>query len=145
MDNFKIDIRGDFDCDFPNGPNTKPLIHALAYLESCGRICATHFEVREQQGEIPVQLIFYWTDPKIQNAQKLPFPIKTVDAMKSFLLQWLQHYLEDHNERKTFGMWCDHDGSDGHGWRIYTESWGHAGGSFYGSFAFHPMYCWYGK
>jgi hypothetical protein len=42
--------------------------------------------------------------------------------------------------------WCDHDGSNGDGWRIYTGEWGHVGEHGYRApFAVRPIVAWYGK
>lgn len=41
---------------------------------------------------------------------------------------------------------CDHDGSNGQGWRLYTGEWGHIqpyGHSY--PFAIRPIVAWYGK
>lgn len=53
---------------------------------------------------------------------------------------WLQ---EQPKERYT--DYIDHDGSDGKGFHIYNEDWGHVAGSHYGILAVQPIWAWYGK
>jgi|KBSSwiStaDraftv2_1062776.scaffolds.fasta_scaffold00022_314 hypothetical protein len=42
--------------------------------------------------------------------------------------------------------WCDHDGSNNRGWRIYTGDWGHIPMHGHSApFAIRPITAWYGK
>ena len=40
---------------------------------------------------------------------------------------------------------ADHDGSNGQGWRVYCEDWGHIGSDHSAFAAIKPVYIWYGK
>lgn len=53
---------------------------------------------------------------------------------------WLQG-----KDDKEYQGWSDHDGSNGKGFRIYNEDWGHVGGSHYAICAVLPIWAWYGK
>lgn len=40
---------------------------------------------------------------------------------------------------------CDHDGSDGKGFHVYCEDWGHVGGDHFAFMAVRPIWAWCGK
>jgi hypothetical protein len=79
-------------------------------------------------------MIFFWTDCTI--SQPMPYPMK-VDAAVQFAWNWLQ--------TADYGPEPDHDGSNGRGWRIFNETWGHVKGEWAGICAIQPAWAMYGK
>lgn len=79
-------------------------------------------------------LILYWTDSK--DAKKLPRPM-TGDQLVNFAWDWLQ--------KQDYGSQPDHDGSNGKGWRIFNESWGHVKRDWAAFCAIQPIWAMYGK
>lgn len=97
-------------------------------------------------------LIFLWNEEtfnlqaegalppsKCEKAYKLPFGMGW-KAAADLAWGWLQERKDD-----DYRDWCDHDGSDGHGFKVYNEDWGHIAGSSYAIFAVLPIWAWYGK
>jgi len=80
-----------------------------------------------------------------------PFP-PTTEELIEILWEWLKS-----DEAKTVTTnvdWeenFDHDGSNGLGWKVYTEEWGHIHSigqdlaDHYSFAAVKPVYLWYGK
>lgn len=90
-----------------------------------------------QADESGVQtLILFWHDEK--GAQKLPFSLNCKQAAK-FIADWLSSPDCD------WGGQPDHDGDNGRGFRIFTESWGHVAGHSYAIVAAQPAWAMYGK
>jgi hypothetical protein len=91
-------------------------------------------------------LILYWmVDPK-QDTDVTKFP---VPMGSDNLMGIVKAFLESEDTWKTaeFVEWdkdLQHDGSNGRGWRVYTEDWGHVGSSR-AFLAITPAYMWYGK
>lgn len=79
-------------------------------------------------------LCFYWTE--CTGALKLPFKM---DAQKAseFASGWLSDI--------EWGREPDHDGSNGKGWRLFNDDWGHVGGSWQAIVAIQPAWAMYGK
>ena len=79
-------------------------------------------------------LILLWS--KERESIQLPFPLgltQTVD----FIVGWLDNL--------NYGGQPDHDGDNGKGWRIFTESWGHVAGYSYTVVGVQPAWAMYGK
>ena len=80
-------------------------------------------------------LIFYeYSAPA--NASKLPVPLGFKQAAD---LAWT--WLEAKDD-KDYREYLDHDGSDGHGFKVYNEAWNKVDG---GLLAVLPVWAWYGK
>lgn len=104
---------------------------------------ATHYFEHSEKG-----LIFLWHEDKFLNpvgslvtkeASKLPYAMDW-KAAADLAWGWLQE--RKHEEYREV---LDHDGSNGKGFRIYNEDWGHVAGSFYAILAVLPVWAWYGK
>lgn len=92
---------------------------------------ATHYLEHPEKG-----LIFLWHPEK--DSIKLPYAMYW-RAAADLAWGWLQERGDE--EYREF---CDHDGSDGHGFRVYNESWNSVVSS-YGILAVLPVWAWYGK
>lgn len=93
---------------------------------------ATHYLEDSDKG-----LVFLWHEEK--GASKLPYAMDW-KASADLAWGWLQE--RRHEEYREV---LDHDGSNGKGFRVYNEDWGHVAGSFYGILAVLPVWAWYGK
>lgn len=88
-------------------------------------------------------LVFFWTKSSIGSELAgakiidLPFPLKG-DAIGNYAWEWLTSAAE-------YGPEPDHDGSNGRGWRVYNEDWGHVAGRWDAFFAVQPVWAMYGK
>ena len=79
-------------------------------------------------------LILYWTDR--DHATKLPRPM-SMKRYIEFAIEWLH--------KQDYGKEPDHDGSNGKGWRVFNESWGHVKSDWGGICAIQPVWAMYGK
>src|ERR1700690_3444552 len=70
---------------------------------------------------------------------RLPFAMDCKAAIE-MVWSWL---LEQPEEK--YQDYMDHDGSNGKGFKIYNEYWGHVGSSHYAICAVLPIWSWYGK
>lgn len=88
-------------------------------------------------------LILYWLTPddlkKVEGASPVPFPMNAAQAA-DFAWNWLA--VQTEVERKGR---CDHDGSNGHGFRVHATKWGHVEGESGSICAVQPIWAWYGK
>jgi hypothetical protein len=84
-----------------------------------------------------VGLVFFaYGYERCQGAAKLPFKLDVAGAA-DFARRWLAE--------AEYGSEPDHDGSNGKGWRVYTEHWGRIG-DWWGSLcAVQPAWAEYGK
>src|SRR6266853_1628044 len=108
MDNFHIDITSE-------GDLTKAMQIAFTHYNR-----AVAYEVDKEKG-----LIFFWSDnPDAMTAGvvKLPFKLDAIGAA-----DFASHRLA----KADYGTEPDHDGDNGHGWRVYNESWGRIEGRTY--------------
>lgn len=117
MDNFRIDVTAEGD---------DRLRAVLALFD--------HDTVVGYQADGRRRLVFYWTDS--EKATALPFPM-TMEQAADFAIGWLEH--------ADYGDEPDHDGSNGKGWRIYNEDWGHVDGDWSAFVAIEPAWAMYGK
>jgi hypothetical protein len=79
-------------------------------------------------------LILLWHDEG--QATPLPAPME-LEATVSFVKNWLAH--------ATYGREPDHDGSNGRGFRVFTEDWGHVYDHHYAVVGIQPAWAMYGK
>ena len=79
-------------------------------------------------------LILLWHEEA--DALPLPYPLE-VDEAVTFISGWLKK-VERVEEP-------DHDGSNGLGWRVFTENWGHVAGHHYAIVGVQPEWAMYGK
>jgi len=84
-----------------------------------------------------LRLIFFWC--KQEGVKDLvPFPFKMdAAACAEFASRWLAE--------ADYGPEPDHDGSNGRGWRLYNESWGHIDEEYSAIIAVAPNWAWFGK
>jgi hypothetical protein len=92
----------------------------------------THYIEHHKSG-----LILLWSEEG--KAIKLPVPLGWKDAAD---LSWT--WLND-QDTKLYHEYLDHDGSNGRGFRVYNEDWGHVGGYSYAVLGVIPVWAWYGK
>jgi hypothetical protein len=116
---------------FDNTPSGK----ATYYFEhpTKGLILLWHEDVfnLQEQGVLP--------EYACEKSSKLPY---AMDWKASADLAW--GWLSERKENE-YQEWCDHDGSDGYGFRVYNEAWGKVAGSDYGILGLIPIWAWYGK
>lgn len=127
MDNFKIDVTSE-------GAENFKLAMRLAFLGKSRHsgYSATHYADLGEKG-----LAFYWTD--CPGALKLPCKLDAEGAA-DLALRWMAECPDEKRQG-----WCDHDGSNGHGFRVYNDDWGHVAGAWQGICAVQPVWAWYGK
>lgn len=108
----------------------------VSYYQNKKGLTTHHYSklVEDQKGTDT--LILLWSQSGDKRDQKLPFPLKLEDA-KSFVSGWL--------DSLNWGHEPDHDGSNGKGWRVFTEAWGHVAGNHYAIVAVQPAWAMYGK
>jgi hypothetical protein len=72
-------------------------------------------------------------------ANKLPYPMGWKEAA-DLAWGWLLNQPKEKYEQEL-----DHDGSNGKGFLVYNEDWGHVAGSHYAFLGVKPVWAWYGK
>lgn len=82
-------------------------------------------------------LVLYWH--MAEGTKPLPC---AMDWRSAADLAWTWLATVPDEEREAY---LDHDGSNGKGFRIYNESWGHVDGSPYAIIAIQAVWAWYGK
>ena len=117
MDNFHFDM---------TGTGEKTLRTALSLFPQ--------HKVTGYRADAEKGLILYWTES--DRATALPFPM-TLEQAADFAHGWLEH--------ADYGSRPDIDGDSEHGWRLYTENWGHVGGEWQAFAAVQPAWALYGK
>ena len=103
---------------------------------SNGRTCRS-WQFDKEKG-----LILNWTE--VEGANILPTPLDA-SGVAPIVWRWLN---DKKREKHSLGDWegdIDHDGSNGEGWRVYVEDWGHVGEHRYAICAIKFCYMWYGK
>lgn len=145
MDNFHIDILAE-------GDETLLEALAIAFRHNAPGGKATHwagFDMkfkgvewysRDRPGTKRPTLVFYWIDPKLDDATPFPAPIKPKEAV-AMVGVW----MEGLKEGNRFPQEPDHDGSNGEGYRIFCEQWGHVNDNHYAIVAVQPTWAMYGK
>lgn len=95
---------------------------------------ATHYFEDKDKG-----LVLCWYEDASKKTVKLPSALTWRGAAD---LAW--NWLEEQDE-KQYRERLDHDGSNGKGFKVYNEDWGHVAGSSYAILAVLPVWAWYGK
>jgi len=139
MDNRVFDINGE-------GQETLGRVLQLAFEQKGSNTKAKYFVVDKKKGLI---LLWYVADSQKDKVTKFLTPL-SAKAATPMVIEWLNS-----DEAKTIelGDWdedADHDGSNGAGWRVFCERWGHITGEdgldYDGSIvAITPAYMWHGK
>lgn len=79
-------------------------------------------------------LILLWNEEK--GSLPLPYPLN-LDQAVEFVAGWLQG--------AEFGDEPDHDGSNGKGFHLFNDYWGHVADHRYGIIGVQPAWAMYGK
>jgi hypothetical protein len=127
MDNFSIDIT----CQ-----GKASLALAIQIVSSFRKI-AVAYRIHPEKG-----MILYWSKPdKGASADivALPFAHES-EAITNLVWGWLNS-----KECTPIGPEPDHDGSNGRGWHLYNESWGHVDNDWRAFIAVRPAWAQYGK
>lgn len=120
-----------------NCPGSKATHYKIMKLKENFKYYGTpisHYAEVNEDPEGDETLILLWHEQK--DALKLPYPLELEDAIH-FVKGWLKKisYEEEPN----------HDGSNGKGWRVFTEQWGHVAGHHYAIVGIQPKWAMYGK
>lgn len=84
-------------------------------------------------------LVLRWgSEDHVKEGGPVNLPFK-LDALGSADFAW--RWLSEQN----YGRQPDHDGDNGHGWRLLTGAWGHVAGDRYAVCAVVPEWAMYGK
>lgn len=135
MDNVQFNVRGKEESD---------LLPALQLgFRVSGQRAAVGYKIIRNKG-----LVLYWTED--DDVEKFIVPMTPEK-----LLPTVQAFLEDFYDCNTYGIelsedeWDDDPDDDDiygyHGWRVYTEQWGHIDRSWKAFLAITPSYCWSSK
>jgi hypothetical protein len=118
MDNFKIDVT----CE---GETAMRHVISIALTQ--------HKEVKAYAITEKHGLVLYWTEA--DGATNLPYSFDT-EATVGLVMGWLK-------ERKDseYRDYCDHDGHNGKGWRVYNDE----DLGWKALLAVTPNWAWYGK
>lgn len=139
MDNRTIDVTSE---------GEEGIQHALAIIWSNaigGK--ATHYIIERYSKKALYSTVRFEPDPKgidtlillhgaEHNSKTLPFPLDMEQSAK-FISDWLKTL--DYRDEP------DHDGSNGPGWRLFTEAWGHVFCMHRAIIAAQPAWAMYGK
>ena len=142
MDNKRINIASE-------GRKAFDLAFQLAF-EGCPGRKATHYLEHPTKG-----FLLFWhedvfTDNEVNVANGNVTYVRTVAHKLPFAMDWKAAsdltwgWLSERKDDE-YQDWCDHDGSDGHGFKIYNEAWGRIAGSAYAFMGVIPIWAWYGK
>ncbi len=130
MDNRQFNVNGEGKAMF--------LATMKLAFEQSGHVQAKGYFIDPKFG-----MVFLWhNDACSSSATNLPAPFNAEDST-NFAWAWLQS--EPDIECKDWDADDDHDGSNGLGWRVYCENWGHVAGNHYAIIAVKPAYLWFGK
>lgn len=122
MDNAQIDVTNE-------GGENLLLAMRIAFRERK----ATHYAT------VNGTLVFYWYTPGQQIGDVIPLAAPhSVEDCAALASIWLARSAE-------YGPQPDHDGSNGRGWRVFNEMWGHVFGSWAAIVAVAPRWAMYGK
>jgi len=125
MDNKKILIQSE-------GREAFDLAFQLSLIDSWGARKITHYLDDPDKG-----LVLFYIESK--GAIKLPAPLAWKGAA-DLAWAWLQS-----QDKSKYLEYCDHDGSNGHGFRIYNDNWNRVGNYWHSVIAVQPIWAWYGK
>lgn len=83
------------------------------------------------------RIVFFWHE-QADDKDRHPFPVlPSTAAIADIVIAWLKT-VKRHPQP-------DHDGSNGHGWRLYNEDWARVDDDSSALFAVHFEWAWYGK
>ncbi len=143
MDNFSIDITAEGDSSLAAAIGLAFSHHAPGKKAEAYRIVNT----LDRDPSSPTGLtqnpkhgwpclVLYWTKT---GKEVVPFAYPmTLDETLTFVRGWLRNTPPP-------GPQPDHDGDNGHGWRVFNENWGHILGEFSAICAIQPRWAMYGK
>ena len=121
-----------------NGSNTETLKAALSLVmmsEYDGEVKHPKSVSKSAKG-----LVFHWY---VGDNQPALVPL-TLDVVFEMSKAYLSETKPSDVELGDWEGGADHDGSNSHGWMVYTEDWGRIEGMGAG-FAVKPVCLWYGK
>ncbi|MGD9726285.1 MAG: hypothetical protein AB7L09_01415 [Nitrospira sp.] len=124
MDNHRIDLVWEGEARF------RTVLGLLVAQHNRRNGMFTHYSTRDPN----YGLILYWSVSG--NADPLPSPM-TGEELVDFAWNWLL--------TASYGDQPDHDGSNGRGWRIFNEAWGHVKHDWAAFCAIQPVWSMYGK
>lgn len=145
MDNFHIDILAE-------GEKTLAEAIRIAFRHNAPGQRATHWAIiehafrgiewheRDAPGPTRPTMVFYWSDPSDKRATSTVVELKHGEATVM-----IQRWLESLKEKGKWPRQPDHDGSNGHGYRVFVEGWGHVHDNHYAIVAVQPTWAMYGK
>ena len=84
-------------------------------------------------------LVFLWSYDEQRKSIPFPTPLGWKEAA-DLAWTWLLN-----QPKEKYQEVLDHDGSNGKGFRVYNEDWGHVAGSHYAICGVLPVWAWYGK
>lgn len=128
-----------------NGRGKPLMLQGMAFVEAQNRGPYTHYAVRQpapagtygvRSPAKPLRLVFFWADPKVEDAKALPFKLDAAGVV-----DWAERWLAE----AEYGEEPDHDGSNGKGWLMYVEDWGHVDNQWEAAVAIAPQWLCYGK
>lgn len=122
-----------------NGEGDEMLLHALelVFAQEGENTKAAAWKYDQKKGLI----LLWYADERAVN---FPAPL-TPKACLPFILAWLETKDAAAVERTHKDASIDHDGSNGAGWRVYCEDWGHVGDFTNAICAIKPVTLWFGK
>lgn len=146
MDNRTIDVVSEGDGElamalaliWANAPGGKASHYKEANLVETVRYFGEptsghHSSLKEDPAGTPT-LIFLWSNER----DALPLPDRLdQEGAYTFARAWLR--------KANYGQEPGHDGCNGKGWRVFTESWGHVAGYSYAIAGIQPAWAMYGK
>lgn len=148
MDNRVLDItsEGDKALDmalqlvWPNAPGGKASHYKIVDVQESTSYYGTppdrHYSETKivPDGEGTQTMILFWHDDK--GSIPLPYPMDQQESL---------HFVKGWLKQTKHGSQPDHDGSNGKGWRVFTNSWGHVAGHHYAFAGIQFAWAMYGK
>lgn len=89
-------------------------------------------------------ILFQYRSSTDKELKALPASLDA-DGAYELAKTWLTSDEAKEVELSDWDENLDHDGSNGPGWRIYIEDWGHVADKWGAICAIKPAYMWYGK
>lgn len=131
MDNMRISVQSEGRSAFDLAVK---LFFTSKYDKEEPRKTVTHWIEDPEKG-----FILLWGAEQSKDCVKFPFPLGW-KAAADLSWEWLQQQPNEKYQGKL-----DHDGSNGQGFRVYNEAWGHVGKYHYALFSVIPVWACYGK
>ena len=123
-----------------NGEGDEMLTKAieLAFLQCDERTTCDAWIQSKEHGLI----LMKW---KTEGSNELPSSLTSKEVMP-IVLSWLKGEFAKDVIKSEWCDYCDHDGSNGDGWQVYTDDWGCVGEAAGATIcAIKPAIMWYGK